>query len=174
MPRDNDKDNASSRGRVIGLRRQGTLPAQPAGPTKKFAKRDFAGKGDGKKPPHAGKSEGAKSYGKKPYAGPGKPYAGKREGPPPRRDYGDAPRPAAIVRNRARIFRPRDDRGGEKRLHPRGDRPNGRDDRAPRSDARPAGNSPTGNSPTRSLCATGPWREKRPGSPRGEGFRERW
>jgi len=35
------------------------------------------------------KSDGAKSYGKKPYSGSGKPYAGKREGPPPRRD-GDA------------------------------------------------------------------------------------
>ena len=33
-----------------------------------------------------GKPEGARSYPRqKPYSGPGKPYAGKREGPPPRR-----------------------------------------------------------------------------------------
>ncbi len=46
-----------------------------------------------------GKPDGAKSFGKKPYSGPGKPYAGKREGPPPRRPYcrfaGTTPRPDA-------------------------------------------------------------------------------
>ncbi|MDO9061001.1 MAG: pseudouridine synthase, partial [Bradyrhizobium sp.] len=80
-----------------------------------------------------------KSYGKKPYSGPGKPYAGKREGPPSRRD-GDAPRP--------RFYR--DDRagGGEKRPYtPRGDRPQG--DR-PYS-ARPSrdGDRPRGDRPER-------------------------
>ena len=73
MPRDNDKDNASSRGRRDrpsgGKGRSGAA----RGPDKKFAKRDFAGKGDGEKRPYAGKSDGAKSYGKMPYAGPGKP-----------------------------------------------------------------------------------------------------
>ena len=100
MPRDNDKNNDSSRGRRDrpsgGKGRSGAA----RGPDKKFAKRGFAGKSDGdkrpytprpdgEKRPYAGKSDGAKSYGKKPYSGPGKPYAGKREGPPPRRDYGD-------------------------------------------------------------------------------------
>jgi 23S rRNA pseudouridine2605 synthase len=169
MPRDNDKDNASSRGRRDrpsgGKGRSGA----PRGPDKKFAKRDFAGKGDGEKRPYAGKSEGAKSYGKKPYSGPGKPYAGKREGPPPRRDDGDAPR---------KDFRPRDDRGGEKRPYtPRGDRPNyNRDDRAPRSDrgdARPARQfSDQKFSDKKPYTPRDGGGEKRPYTPRGEGFRK--
>src|ERR1700709_2534660 len=103
MPRDNDKNNDSSRGRRDrpsgGKGRSGAA----RGPDKKFAKRGFAGKSDGdkrpytprpdgEKRPYAGKPDGAKSYGKKPYSGPGKPYAGKREGPPPRRDFTDKPR----------------------------------------------------------------------------------
>jgi len=158
MPRDNDKDNASSRGRRDrppgGKGRSGAA----RGPDKKFAKRgfagkdvagkDFAGKGDGDRRdgarrPYAGKSDGGKPYGKKPYSGSGKPYAGRRDGPPPRRDDaaprrhdrdaprrfdGDAPRPARFSR---------DDR-------PRGDRPDrkfgdkkfsrGAPDRGPRKD----------------------------------------
>src|SRR5712672_1717684 len=117
MPRDNDKNN-DSRGRRDrpggGKGRSGTA----RGPDKKFAKRDFAGKSDGEKRPYAGKPyaekpDGAKSYGKKPYSGPGKPYAGKREGPPPRRDYGDAPRPARFNRDDrpARSGGDRPDRG---------------------------------------------------------------
>src|ERR1700704_1477823 len=117
MPRDNDKDN-NSRGRRDrpsgGKGRSGAA----RGPEKKFAKRVFAGKGDGERRPYAGKSDGAKSFGKKP-------YAGKRDGDAPRRDYGDAPRP--------RGDRPSGDRpprfNREDRL--RGDRPFG--DRAPRS-----------------------------------------
>src|SRR6202051_5342266 len=98
MPRDNDKNN-DSRGRRDrpsgGKGRSGAA----RGPEKKFAKRGFAGKSDGDKrdgerKPYAGKSDGARSYAKKPYAGTGKPYAGKRDGDAPRRDYGDAPRPA--------------------------------------------------------------------------------
>src|SRR5712672_2514122 len=150
MPRDNDKNNASSRGRRDrpsgGKGRSGAA----RGPDKKFAKRDFAGKSDGEKRPYAAKSyagksyaaksDGAKSYGKKPYSGPGKPYAGKREGPPPRRD-GDAPR-----RDYGDSPRPRGDR-------PFADRPQrfNRDDR-PRGDDRGG--------------------EKRPYTPRGEGFRK--
>jgi 23S rRNA pseudouridine2605 synthase len=146
MPRDNDKDNASSRGRRDrpsgGKGRSGAA----RGPDKKFAKRDFAGKSEGEKRPDTGKSDGAKSYGKKPYSGPGKPYAGKREGPPPRRDDGDAPRPrgdrpfadrpARFNRDGdrprgdrsepGRESRPREDRGGEKRPY------------TPRREARPA------------------------------------
>src|SRR5258708_14521980 len=127
MPRDNDKDN-NSRGRRDrpsgGKGRSGAA----RGPEKKFAKRGF------------GKSEGATSYGKKP-------YAGKRDGDAPRprgdRAFGDRPP--------RKDFRARDDRGGEKRPYtPRGERPNyDRDDRAPRArdrnsdpgdrgDARPA------------------------------------
>jgi 23S rRNA pseudouridine2605 synthase len=135
MPRDNDKNN-DSRGRRDrpsgGKGRSGAA----RGPEKKFAKRGFAGKSDGDKrdgerKPYAGKSDGARSHAKKPYAGAGKPYAGKRDGDAPRRDYGDAPRPARFNR---------DDRssGGEKRPYT----PRGRDrnsDPSDRSDARPAG-----------------------------------
>ena len=133
MPRDNDKNN-DSRGRrdrpFGGKGRSGAA----RGPEKKFAKRGFAGKSEGEKRPYAGKPDGVKSYGKKPYSGPGKPYAGKREGPPPRRDYDDA-RPRGDRPEPRKDFRPRDDHGGEKRPYtPRGDRPNyNRDDRAPRT-----------------------------------------
>ena len=105
MPRDNDKNNDSSRGRrdrpSPGKGRSGAA----RGPDKKFAKRGFAGKSDGDKRPFAGKPDGEKSFGKKPYSGPGKPYAGKREGPAPRRD-GDSPRPPRFNRD----DRPRSDR----------------------------------------------------------------
>ncbi len=73
------------------------------------------------KRPYAGKSDGARSFGKKPYSGAGKPYAGKREGPP-RRDRDDAPRTPRFNR---------DDRPRENR--PFGDRPRG-----DRGEARPA------------------------------------
>src|SRR5476649_585312 len=124
MPRDNDKNN-DSRGRRDrpsgGKGRSGAA----RGPEKKFAKRGFAGKSDGDKRPYAGKSEGAgssekKFYGKKPYSGPGKPYAGKREGPPPRRD-GDAPRPRFNRDERPARF-DRDDRGPRKDFRPSDDR----------------------------------------------------
>ena len=95
MPRDNDKNN-DSRGRRDrpggGKGRSGAA----RGPEKKFAKRGFAAKGEGEKRPYAGKSEGGRSYDKKPYAGGGKPYAGKRDGAPPRRDRDDAPASAAL------------------------------------------------------------------------------
>jgi len=62
MPRDNDKNNASSRGRRDrpsgGKGRSGAA----RGPDKKFAKRDFAGKSDGEKRPYAAKSYAGKSY----------------------------------------------------------------------------------------------------------------
>ena len=125
MPRDNDKNN-DSRGRrdrpFGGKGRSGVA----RGPEKKFAKRGFAGKDfaqkrDGDKRPYAGKSDGARSFGKKPYSGAGKPYAGKREGPP-RRDRDDAPRTPRFNR---------DDRPRENR--PFGDRPRG-----DRGEARPA------------------------------------
>jgi 23S rRNA pseudouridine2605 synthase len=202
MPRDNDKNNASSRGRRDrpsgGKGRSGAA----RGPDKKFAKRDFAGKSDGEKrpyaaksyagKPYAAKSDGAKSYGKKPYSGPGKPYAGKREGPPPRRDgdaprrdYGDAPRPRGDrpFADRPQRFnrddRPRsDDRGGEKRTYtPRGDRPNfNRDDRparSDRSDARPAARfSEKKFGDKKPYASREGGGEKRPYTPRGEGFRK--
>jgi 23S rRNA pseudouridine2605 synthase len=121
MPRDNDKDN-DSRGRRDrpsgGKGRSGAA----RGPEKKFAKRgfggkDFAGKSDsgGERRPYAGKSYGSKSdgaktygdkpYAKKPYSGSGKPYAGKREGAPPRFNRDDAPR------GEKRPYTPREDRG---------------------------------------------------------------
>ena len=162
MPRDSDKNN-DSRGRRdrpgAGKGRAGGNKGRSGaarGPEKKFAKRGFAGKGDGdgERRPYAGKPDGAKSFGKKTYAGAGKPYAGKRDGDdrPPRSrgdrpftrnrdsDTGDRPRrfnredrPAGDFGDRKRDsgdrgprkdFRPRDD-GGEKRsFKPRGDRPN--------------------------------------------------
>ena len=69
---------------MIGPAAARAAPGAARGPEKKFAKRGFADKGDaisaGERRPYAGKSDGAKSYGKKPYSGTGKPYAGKREG----------------------------------------------------------------------------------------------
>jgi 23S rRNA pseudouridine2605 synthase len=204
MPRDNDKNN-DSRGRRD---RQGDGKGRAAGggkgrsgaargPEKKFAKRGFAGKsdGDGERRPYAGKSDGAKSFGKKP-------YAGKRDGDarPPRRDYGDSPkprfnrddRPAGNRPDRGprKDFRPRED--GEKRpFKPRGDRPNfNRDDRPPRrdregGDARPVGRfsdkkfgekrpyTPReGGGEKRSYTPREGGGEKRPYAPRGEGFRK--
>src|SRR5271167_4383319 len=100
MPRDNDKNN-DSRGRRDrpsgGKGRSGAA----RGPEKKFAKRGFAGKDDGER----------------------RPYAGKREdGRPPRRDFGDAPRPRGDrpASDRPQRFN-RDDRPQSDR--PRGDRP---------------------------------------------------
>ena len=200
MPRDNDKNNDSSRGRRDrpsgGKGRSGAA----RGPEKKFAKRGFAGKSDGdkrpytprpdgEKRPYAGKPDGAKSYGKKPYSGPGKPYAGKREGPPPRRDSGDAPRPQRFNRDDRparsggdrpdrgprKEFRPRDDRGGEKRPYtPReGGEKRPYTPRGDRSDARPAGRfSDKKFGDKRPYTPRGEGGEKRPYTPRGEGFRK--
>ncbi len=160
MPRDNDKNNDSRgrRDRPPGKGRSGV----PRGPDKKFAKRDFAdkdfaGKRDGEKRSSAAKRDDTKSYGKKPYSGSGKPYAGKRDGAPPRRDYGDAPRrfdkdaPRAPRGDRPSSDRPQrfnrddrprgDDRGGEKRPYtPRGDRPYSA--RPSRDGDRPRGDRP--------------------------------
>src|SRR6266700_1481161 len=166
MPRDNDKNNASSRGRRDrpsgGKGRSGAA----RGPDKKFAKRDFAGKSDGEKRPYAAKSDG-----KKPYSGPGKPYAGKREGPPPRRDgdaprrdYGDAPRPRGDrpFADRPQRFN-RDDR-------PRGD---DRPVRSDRGDARPAARfSEKKFGDKKPYASREGGGEKRPYTPRGEGFRK--
>jgi 23S rRNA pseudouridine2605 synthase len=188
MPRDNDKNNDSRRGRRDGPSGGKGRSGAARGPEKKFAKRGFAGKSDGdkrpytprpdgEKRPYAGKSDGPKSYGKKPYSGPGKPYAGKREGPPPRRD-GDAPRPARFDREDRgprKDFRPRDDRGekrpytsregGEKRPYtPRGDR----------SDARPAARfSDKKFGDKRPYTPRGEGGAKRPYAPRGEGGEKR-
>jgi 23S rRNA pseudouridine2605 synthase len=197
MPRDNDKNNDSSRGRRDrpsgGKGRSGAA----RGPEKKFAKRGFAGKGDGEKRPYtprpdgekrpyAGKSDGPKSYGKKPYSGPGKPYAGKREGPPPRRDgdaprrdYGDAPRPARFNRDDRpdrgprKDFRPRDG-GGEKRPYtPRegGEKrpyaPRGERPSYNRDDRAPR--TDRGDARPAARFADKKFGDKRPYTPRGEG-----
>src|SRR5260370_8006604 len=124
MPRDNDKNN-DSRGRRDrpsgGKARSGAARGQE----KKFAKRGFGGKDERDKRPYAGKPDGARSYAKKPYAGSGKAYAGKREGASPRRDYADAPRRDYGDTPRPPRFN-RDDRprgDGEKRPYtPRGER----------------------------------------------------
>ena len=197
MPRDNDKNN-DSRGRRDrpgggkgragdGKGRAGDNKGRSGaarGPEKKFAKRGFGARDDSERRPYAGKSEGAKPFGKKP-------YAGKRDGDdrPPRRDFGDRPqrfnrddRPRGDFGDRKRDsgdrkrdsgergprkdFRPREDRDGEKRpFKPRGDRPNfDRDARPPRrdrDDARPAGRFQDKK-----------FGDKRPYTPRGEGFRK--
>jgi 23S rRNA pseudouridine2605 synthase len=154
MPRDNDKNNDSSRGRRDrpsgGKGRSGAA----RGPEKKFAKRGFAGKNDGEKRAYAGKPDGAKSYGKKPYSGPGKPYAGKREGPPPRRDYGDAPRRDYGDAPRPARFN-RDDRPA---------RSGDRSDRGPRKDFRPRDDRDAEKRPTTPREGG----EKRPYTPRGD------
>jgi hypothetical protein len=137
MPRDNDKNN-DSRGRrdrpSSGKGRSGV----PRGPEKKFAKRGVAGKTEGER----------------------RPYAGKRDDRPPRREDRDAPRarsdrpfadrPSRGGEGEKRSFRPREDRGGDKRPYtPRGDRPD-RDRDAPPPASRTR-NSETGNSATRNL-----------------------
>jgi 23S rRNA pseudouridine2605 synthase len=188
MPRDNDKDNDSrgrrdrpggGKGRAGGGmgRAEGGKGRSGAarGPEKKFAKRGFGARDDagGERRPYAGKSDGAKAFGRKP-------YAGKRDGDerPPRRDFGDRPRPRFDRDERPRgdrpersprkDFRAREDRDGEKRpFKPRGDRPDfdrdrdSRPQRRARDDARPAGRFQDKK-----------FGDKRPYTPRGEGFRK--
>jgi 23S rRNA pseudouridine2605 synthase len=116
MPRDNDKDNASSRGRRDrppgGKRRSGAA----RGPEKKLAKRGLSAKAEGHKRSYFGEPAGAKAYARKSHAGADKPYARKRDG-------ADA----------ARLRFNRDDpaRGGD-----RPDRRSSRGDREPRKDFR--------------------------------------
>jgi 23S rRNA pseudouridine2605 synthase len=143
MPRDKDKDNASSRGRRErpsgGKDKPKSRSGAARGPDKKLAKRGLAGKpdrGDGDKRPYAGKSAGTKPYAKKRDAGAGRPYAGKRDGADaarPRFNRDDRParggdrpdRRDRDDRGPRKDFRPRDG-GGEKRTYaPRGDRPSG-------------------------------------------------
>ena len=202
MPRDNDNDNAP-RGRSAG-KRPGKGPGggkgrsgAARGPEKKFAKRDgkpFEGRSaavrESEKRPYtprsdrgdAPRSSGERSYGKKPYSGPGKPYAGKREGPAPVRSFSDRPkrdfseRPARTPRSdfRSRDDRPRD--GGDKRPYtPRGDRPQGdrpsfkpREDRGPRGEGR---SESRGDSRPAGRFADKKFGDKRPYSPRGDGDR---
>jgi 23S rRNA pseudouridine2605 synthase len=183
MPRDNDKNN-DSRGRRDrpsgGKGRSGAA----RGPEKKFAKRGFEGKtegkADGERRPYAGKPDGAKSYGKKPYSGPGKPYAGKREGPPPRRD-GDAPRRDYSDAARPRGDRPfadrpsrSDDRGEKRPYTPRGDgEKRTYTPRGDRGDARPAARfSDKKFGDKRPYTPREGGGGKRPFTPRGEGFRK--
>jgi 23S rRNA pseudouridine2605 synthase len=183
MPRDSDKNN-DSRGRRdrpgSGKARAGGGKGRSGaarGPEKKFAKRGFAGKSDdGERRPYAGKSDGAKSFGKKPYAGAGKPYAGKRDGDgdrPPRRDFGDAPRPRGdrpFTRDRNRDSGDRNRDSGD-RNRDSGDRPQrfNRDDR-PRGD-RPFAARPSrgGDSEKRSFKPREDrGGDKRPYTPRGD------
>jgi 23S rRNA pseudouridine2605 synthase len=150
MPRDNDKNNDSRgrRDRPSGKGRSGV----PRGPEKKFAKRGSAGTAEGER----------------------RPYAGKRDDRPPRRDDRDAPRPrgdrpfadrpSGSGEGEKRSFRPREDRGGDKRPYtPRGDRPD-RDRRPARFQERKFGDKKP-YTPRED-------REKRPYTPRGEGFRK--
>jgi 23S rRNA pseudouridine2605 synthase len=155
MPRDNDKDN-DSRGRRDrppgGKGRSGPVRGPEKKFAKKFAKRglggkNFESKSEGERRPYPGKSEGARSFAKKPYSGSGKPYAGKRERAPQRRDYDDTPR--------ARDNRPNYDRA------PRPDRGDARP--APRFQDRKFGDGKP-HAPRDG--------DKRPHTQRGEGFRK--
>ncbi|WP_445492616.1 pseudouridine synthase [Rhodopseudomonas sp. RCAM05734] len=170
MPRDNDRSNGPSRGRPPGGKGGGTGPSKgrsgaARGPDKKFAKRDGT---YAPKPHDAGGSE-RKTYGAKPYSGPGKPYAGKREGAPPRRDddraprrdYGDAPRPRFNKDERpARSF------GGDRpQRSSGGDRP----DRGPRKEFSPR----SGGGEKRPYQSRDGGGEKRPYTPREGGGEKR-
>jgi 23S rRNA pseudouridine2605 synthase len=169
MPRDNDRNSGPPRGRRDGPQGGKGRSGAARGPEKKLAKRGFAGKPDG-----AGSPE-KRSYGKKPYSGAGKPYAGKREGAgvrrdddrAPRRDQGEAPRTARFNRDDRparhgdrpdrgprQDFRPRE--GGEKRPFSRGDGPRG-----DRGEARPA-----------ARFSEKKFAGKKPYAPRAEGFRK--
>jgi 23S rRNA pseudouridine2605 synthase len=171
MPRDNDKDN-DSRGRRDrpggGKGRSG----RPRGPEKKFAKRGFESKkfeskGGGERRPNAGKSDGARSYGKKSYSGSAKPYGGDREGRPPRFSRDDRPRGDRSFADR--LSRSGD---GEKRTFKPRDRDRNSDP-GDRGDARPAARFSDrkfgGKKPYPPRDRDG---EKRPYTPRGEGFRK--
>jgi 23S rRNA pseudouridine2605 synthase len=153
MPRDNNKDN-DSRGRRDGPSRGKGRSGVPRGPEKKFAKRGFGSKTEGER----------------------RPYAGKRDDRPPRRDDRDAPRPRGDRpygdrpsrggEGEKRSFRPREDRGDKRPYTPRGDRPD-RD-----RDARPAGRFQDRKFGDKKPYTPRDPREKRPYTPRGEGFRK--
>src|SRR3954467_12002434 len=100
MPRDNDKNNDSRRGRDGPPKGRS---GKPRGPEKKFAKRGFAGKRDDDRRPYAGKRDAAprRDFTDKPR----RDFADR-----PRREEGDAPRPARFNR---------DDRGPRKDFRPR-------------------------------------------------------
>lgn len=190
MPRDHDKNNAPPRGRREGPSGGKGRSGAARGPEKKFAKRGFAGKIDG-----TGGLE-KKSYGKKPYSGPGKPYAGKREGAAPRRDddraprrdYKDAPRrdksdasrPARFNRDErpargsgdrsdrgpAKDFRPREG-GGEKRPYaPRSDGPRGERPNFKRDDRAPR--SDRGDARPAARFSEKKFADKKPYAPRSD------
>jgi len=168
MPRDSDKDN-DSRGRRGPPKgpAKGGRSGKPRGPEKKFGKRGFEGKSEGRgdrdsRPPRADRGD--------------RPFRRREEGDAPRRDFSDRPRFKRDDRGGEgrgeRSFKPRGDRpfsdrssrDGEKRpFKPRGDRPSfGRDDRPPRSrdrdDSRPASRS----------GGERKFGEKRPYAPRGD------
>ncbi|MGY8708574.1 pseudouridine synthase [Bradyrhizobium sp. 18BD] len=173
MPRNSDKDN-DSRGRRGPPKgpSKGGRSGKPRGPDKKFAKRGFEGKSEGRgdrdsRPPRGDRESRAPRE--------GRPFRRREEGDAPRRDFSDRPRFKRDDRGGEgrgeRSFKPRGDRpfsdrssrDGEKRpFKPRGERPSyGRDDRPPRSrdrdDARPAGRS-----------SERKFGDKRPYAPRGE------
>ena len=207
MPRDSDKNNDSRgrRDRPGRLRRQGPLRGGPrAGEEVRQARvcRQEGVQGDGERRPYAGKPDGAKSFGKKPYSAVESPMPASATAMTPRprgdRPFGDRPPAPRSWRQRRsspwrqavqrrpprddgekRSFKPREDRGGgEKRPYtPRGDRPNfNRDDRPPRSDRDDA--RPAGRFSDRKFGDKKPYTpregggEKRPYTPRGEGFRK--
>jgi 23S rRNA pseudouridine2605 synthase len=188
MPRDHENNSGPPRGRRDGPSGGKSRSGAARGPEKKFAKRGFAGKSA-----DAGSPE-KKSYGKKPYSGPGKPYAGKREGAAPRRDDDRAPRrERAEAPRRDRDDAPRQDRGDAPRpaRFNRDDRParsgGDRPDRGPAKDFRsrdgggdkrsfsPRGDGPRGergDARPAARFSEKKFGDKKPYTPRGEGFRK--
>ena len=146
MPRDNNKNNDSRgrRDRPSGGRGRSGVPR---GPEKKFAKRGFGGKAEGERRPYAGKRDDRPSR------------SDDRNAPRARTDRPYADRPSRSGEGEKRTFRPREDRGGDKRPYsprgegfrkgsdrPRGDRPfNAR----PREGDRPRGDRSFADRPER-------------------------
>jgi len=181
MPRDDDKNNRSgsgSRSRPPGRGRDGgggkgrfsgERSSAPRG-ERKFGDKTF---GD--------KTPGGRSFGeKRPYAAKGEGF--RKDGDRPRPRFNRDDRPARDDRGEGRSFKPREDRGDRPARGPRkefgprkdfggGNRGEGRsfkprEDRAPRgerSDARPTRSGGYGDKK---------FGEKRPYTPRGEGFRK--
>ena len=166
MPRDSDNHNAPPRGRAGGPPGGKGRSGAPRNADKKNAKRGIAPSGD--RPERPAGAE--RSFGKKPYSGPGKPYAGKREGPAPRRDddraprrdYGDKPRSGGFGGGEKR-FTPRDGAA------PRGDRPNfNRGDRPQGDRPRPQGDRPFSSRPPRDGGGEKRFTPRDGGAPRGD------
>ncbi|MBR1286609.1 pseudouridine synthase [Bradyrhizobium sp. AUGA SZCCT0177] len=143
----------------------------------------YAGKRDGDRPPRRDFDAPRPPRGDRPFRdrseGGDRPQRFNRDDRP-RGDRPFSSRPSRGDDGEKRSFKPREDRGGEKRPYtPRGDRPNfNRDDRPPRRDRdsgpRDRKSGPGDRDDARPAARFGEKKfgEKRPYTPRGEGFRK--